>query len=294
MGSSFNTDLRYPPAMRLSMALLLVWGLLGVSVASAQQPTPPDFYAARDRARQEVGWTSGSCAGRPDLTENDFAALQARLVGELDALLRRTLGSVAAPKGFSGEGAWTPGLGCGLGMEALDGIAFSSGQADDRATVLVTSDAILRRWLAQPSLRRALGADDRAYAALLAEPDAAFADGRIDFSIVDFASWREVFAFLPVLRPAGVDAAAAFLGTAGNGDLAWPPRLIWVYLRQGDRIFLADADLEAPFGALAACDARRSAIDAFNACWKERGGDQAEFAAAHWQAQALVDALAAR
>jgi len=277
------------------MALLWVWVLLGVSMASAQQPTPGDFYAARDRARQELGWTSDGCAGRPDLTEHEFAALQAHLAGELDALLRRAIGSVAAPKGFSGEGAWTPGLGCGLGMEALDGIAFASGQVDDdRVTVRVTSDVILRRWLAQPSVRRALAANDRAYAALLAEPDAAFADGRIDFSIVDFANWREVFAFLPVPRPAGVDAAAAFLGAAGNGDLAWPPRLIWVYLRQGDRILLADADLETPFAALAACEARRSAIDAFNACWKERGGDQPEFAAAHWQAQALVDALAAR
>ena len=282
----------------MRLLLLSVAMFIGVASAAAQQPpsspTPADFYAARDRARQELGWTSDGCPGRPDLEQNEFAALQARLVGELDALLRRVIGSVAAPKGFSGEGVWTPGLGCGLGMDALDGIAFSSGQGDDRAMVQVTTDAILRRWLAQSSVRRVLAADDRAYAALLADPDAAFADGRIDFSIVDFAGWWEVFAFLPVVRPAGVDAAAAFLGTSGNGDLVWPPRLISVYLRQGDRIYLADADLTTRFAALAPCDARRSAIDAFNACWKERGGDQPEFAAAHWQAQALVDALAVR
>ena len=278
----------------MRLLLLSVAMFIGVATAAAQRPTAADFYAARDGARQELGWTSDSCAGRPDLTEKEFAALQARLVGELDALLRRVIGSVAAPKGFSGEGAWWPALSCGLGMDALDSIVFSRGQDDDRATVHVTSDAILRRWLAQPSVRRALASDDRAYAALLADPDAAFADGGIDFSIVDLASWREAFASLPVVRPAGVDAALAFIGTSGNGDLAWPPRLIWVYLRQGDRIHLADADLAAKFAALAACDARREAIDAFNACWKERGGDQPAFAAAHWQAQALVDALAAR
>ena len=96
------------------------------------------------------------------------------------------------------------------------------------------------------------------------------------------------------MRPAGVDAATALLGTSGNGDLAWPPRLISVYMRQGGRMFLAEADLTTRFAALAACEARRSAIDAFNACWKERRRDQPESAAAHWQAQALVDALAAR
>src|SRR4030095_14954399 len=105
--------------MRLPVILLCVCALLGASAASAQQPTPGDFYAARDRARQELGWTSGSCAGRPDLTESQFAARQVRFVAELDALLRRVIGSVAAPKGFSGEGAWRPGLGCGLGMDAL-------------------------------------------------------------------------------------------------------------------------------------------------------------------------------
>jgi len=67
--------------MRLPVALLLVWMMLGVSVASAQPPTAADFYAARDRARQELGWTSASCTGRPDLTEDEFAALQARLAG---------------------------------------------------------------------------------------------------------------------------------------------------------------------------------------------------------------------
>ena len=141
----------------MRLLLLSVAIFVGVSAAAAQQPTPADFYAARDRARHELGWTSGSCAGRPDLTENEFAVLHARLAGALDA-----------------------------------------------------------------------------------------------------------------------------------------PRLIWVYLRQGNRIFLADADLAAKFAALAACDARREAIDAFNACWKERGRDQPAFAAAHWQAQALDDALAAR
>jgi hypothetical protein len=278
----------------MRLLLLSVAMFIAASTAWAQQPTPADFYAARDRARQELGWTSDGCRGRPDLKKDEFAALETRLEAELDALLRRVVGSITAPKGFAGQGAWQPGLGCGLGMDALDGIVFSRGQGDDPATVLVTSDGILRRWLAQQSVHKTLAADDRAYAALLADPDAAFADGRIDVSIVDFASWWEVFAFLPVVRPAGVEAAAAFLGTSGNGDLVWPPRLISVYLRQGDRIYLADADLTTRFAALAPCEARRSAIDAFNACWKERGRDQPEFAAAHWQAQALVDALAAR
>src|SRR5882672_12036553 len=135
--------------MRPPMILLTAGMLLGASAVAAQQPTPADFYAARDRARQELGWTSGSCRGRPGLTESEFAALQARLVGELDALLRRVIGTVTTPKGFSGPGEWNPGLGCGLGMDALDGIAFAKGEGVDHTVVLVTSDGILRRWLAQ-------------------------------------------------------------------------------------------------------------------------------------------------
>jgi hypothetical protein len=190
-------------------------------------------------------------------------------------------------------------------MDALDGIVFSKGEGLDYTVVLVTSDGILRRWLALPP--------HPADAALQADPDAAFADGRLDSSVIDQASWRAVFAVMPIARPAGVDVASAFLGTGGNGDLFWPPRLIDAYVRKGDRVLIANAALETKFAALEACDApsraaeakarlaqppelmrlTQEAADAFNDCWMKRGRDQPAFAAALRQAQALVDDLAA-
>lgn len=181
------------------MVALSICLFVAVSTAWAQQVTPADFYAARDRARQALGWTSNGCPGRPDLKKEEVAALQARLEVELDA-----------------------------GVITMDG-------------------------------------------------------------------WMAPFAFLPVDRPADVDAVTVFLGTGGNGDLFWPPRLLSIYLRKGDRVLIADAALATKFGALEACDAlRQESVDAFNDCWVKRGRDQPAFAAALRQARALVDELAAR
>ncbi len=66
------------------------------------------------------------------------------------------------------------------------------------------------------------------------------------------------FAFLPVDRPAGIDAVTVFLGTGGNGDLLWPPRLLSVYLRKGERVYVAWAELATKFTALEACDTLRT------------------------------------
>jgi hypothetical protein len=203
------------------------------------------------------------------------------------------------------ELGWTSGCPGRPDMDALDGIVFSKREGLDYTVVLVTSDGILRRWLALPP--------HPADAALQADPDTAFADGRLDSSVIDQASWRAVFAVMPIARPAGVDVASAFLGTGGNGDLFWPPRLIDAYVRKGDRVLIANAALETKFAAREACDAPRraaeakarlaqppefmrltqEAADAFNDCWMKRGRDQPAFAAALRQAQALVDDLAA-
>ncbi len=294
--------LRARPLARL-IALFPLLSLLVLFPASAQQPSGVDFYTARDRARQTIGWTSAGCAGRPDLPEREFDALKVRLSAELDTTLRQVIGSLATPKSFSGQGEWSPGLGCGLGMDALDGIAFWNGKLGEQAeTVLVTTDGILRRWL---------GAAGGSHIRLQNDPDAGFRDGRLSAADIYQDGWMAPFAFLAIAKPPSVDAATVFLGQGGNGNLNWPPQLLSAYVRKGERIHVGHFNLATPFAPLEACDAPRraaeskarsaeheqwtrlmdEALEAFNKCWDARGRDQPAFAAALRQAQSLVDDL---
>src|SRR5262249_46744313 len=154
-----------------------------------------------------------------------------RLNRGLDPVMRRAVGRVMPPPPFSGDGDLNPGLGCGLGMDALDGIRFWTGAGDNFSSMLVTTVDLLRRWLKK---------NEPDHPQWQAELDAAFGSGQLNTEMIDREAWREVFAALSIDKPAGVDAAFAFLGQSGNGSLIWPPTIISVYVRKRDRIFLAD------------------------------------------------------
>jgi hypothetical protein len=173
----------------------------------------------------------------------------------------------------------------------LDGIAFSTGGTGGIwSDLVVSTPALLVQWLKRYKPD---------YPAWQADPDDAFRRGDLTTELIDEETWREVFAVLPVDKPAGVDAAFAVLGESGNGDLQWPPRLLSFYVRKGDRIFLADMSLDVKFAPIEACgdpgkpEWSADNVARFNECWKERGAKEPAFEAAVRQAQAFVRALAA-
>lgn len=290
-------------AKRLTRTLSgLVALLLAAPAATAQQSAVDDYFAAFERARATLIRESDKYPHQPWTKEqrNELDALHNRLSSDLEVAMRRIVGPVVAPKGFTGDGAWNGEVWTGLGADRLHGIAFRVHRTDhDWSELLVTTDEIMVKWLAKyilpdnPQLRGDL--------------DASFARGALSASIIDDDGWLASFASLAVDKPKGVDALTAFVGEGGNGDLIWPPQLLSIYLRKGHRIYLADTTLAIKFSPIAACDPGKElvemngvpvwkggneALDRYNKCWEERGKDNRGIAAAAWQAQAFIDALA--
>jgi hypothetical protein len=265
--------------------------LLAAPLAWAQSPAADDYFAAVDRGEAALTQKYGPCASpKPGVKMEDYDAEAERLNRGLDPLMRLAIGRISLPRPFFGDGNLNPGLGCGLGMDALDGIRFWTGSGDNWSGLLVTTSDLLRRWLKTNE-------PDRPQ--LQADLDAAFRTSQLTTEVIDREAWREVFAALAVDKPAGVDAAFAFLGQSGNGSLIWPPTMISVYLRKRDRIFLADLSLATKFTPIEACgDPNKPAwseenLARFNQCWKERGAAEPAVVAATRQALAFINALAA-
>jgi len=274
--------------MLRAFALLV---LLVAPCAWAQSPALDDYIASFDRGEAALTEKFGPCATpRPGIKMEDYDAEAERLNRGLDPLMRLVVGRVSLPRPFFGDGALNPGLGCGLGTDALDGIRFWTGSGDNWSSLLVTTNDLFRRWLKKNE-------PDRPQ--LQTDLDAAFRSGQLNTEVVDREAWREVFAALAIDKPVGVDAAFAFLGQSGNGSLIWPPNIISFYVRKRDRIFLADMTLATKFTPIEACgDPNKPTWSEenqtrFNQCWKERGASEPAFVAAGRQAQAFVNALAA-
>jgi hypothetical protein len=276
-------------AMHRVFASLLL--LLSTPCAWAQTRAVDEYLAAVDRGETALTREYGSCVdAKPDFKMDEYNAAAERLNHELEIVMRRVIGPVTPPRPFSGPGELNPGLGCGLGMDALDGIRFWTGAGDNWSTLLVTTGDLLRRWLKRY---------EPEHPQWQADLDAAFASGELNTEMIDREAWREVFATLPVDKPAGVDAVFAFLGQSGNGSVIWPPTMVSVYLRKRDRIFLVDLALDTKFTPIVACgdpnqpEPSDENAERFNKCWKQRGAQEPAFVAAGRQAQAFVNALAA-
>ena len=275
----------------MQRVLALVVALLLAPAGWAQSPALDDYVAAVDRGEAALAQKYGPCANpKPGVKMEDYDAEAERLNRELEPLMRLVVGRISVPRPLFGEGTLNPGLGCGLGTDALDGIRFWTGAGDNWSSLLVTNTDLLRRWLKKNE-------PDRSQ--LQTDLDAAFRTSQLNTEVTDREAWREVFAPLAIDKPAGVDAAFAFLGQSGNGSLIWPPNIISFYVRKRDRIFLADMTLATKFTPIEACgDSNKPAWSEenqtrFNQCWKERGAAEPAFVAAARQAQAFVNALAA-
>jgi hypothetical protein len=117
--------------------------------------------------------------------------------------LRRVMGPVPSPKGFSGAGTFSPdALCCGLGEGMLDGLLFQSGSG----SVLVTTESLLRLWLQE---HRNWWKDDP----LATDAKTALQSSAFYTQAISTDAAVTVFAPLPIRAPAGATLAVAELAT---------------------------------------------------------------------------------
>ncbi|MGZ5890498.1 MAG: hypothetical protein ACXWJS_07880 [Hyphomicrobium sp.] len=221
--------------------VLIVFLLVAAPRVWAQSPEEA-YIAARVQTGavlEEKSKTGGSAW--------DAAYDQAK--SNLEAQLRRLMGPVRSPKGFSGAGTFSPeALCCGLGEGMLDGILFRNGHG----SVLVTTENLLRLWLQE---HKNWWKDDP----LATNPKTAFQSSAFYTQAISSDAAVSIFAPLPIRAPGGASLAVAGLATQCNGSCSLP-QYIAAAVVKGGRVYVAlvDAALPAPTQGAAppgACDA---------------------------------------
>jgi hypothetical protein len=222
--------------------VLIVFLLIAAPRAWAQSPEEA-YVAARVRTGavlEEKSKTGGNAW--------DSAYDQAK--SNLEAQLRRVMGPVPPPKGFSGAGTFSPdALCCGLGVGMLDGILF---QSSSSSSVLVTTESLLRLWLQE---HKNWWKDDP----LATDAKTALQSSAFYTQAISTDAAVTIFAPLPIRAPAGATLAVAGLATQCNGSCSLP-LYIAAAIVKGGRVYVALVDAALPAttpGAAppSACDA---------------------------------------
>jgi hypothetical protein len=258
--------------MRAALAVLL---LLGVSPAEAQS-FEPAYFTARDRAAAELRTLEEHdppvAEGKPEYFSARFRAEYDRRHGDLAARLRSGLGALRDPAGFAGKGTLNPALCCYGRLGVLDGLRF---ERADGSRLIVSTDALLRRWL--PGTRNFW-------------PDGTVPD---DLSLVfrnaNFYQWSGAtdwpvleYARLPIGRP-------AFLVSAGPGS--WPDWVALSVARDG-RITVALFHPATPIAPIAACEAvGLHQLEAYRDCWGKQAAHQSWYPRLLREASAFAQAI---
>jgi hypothetical protein len=233
--------------------VLIVFLLIAAPRAWAQSPekAPEKAYVA---ARVQMGAVleeKSKSADAFDTTKPGGGAWYAahdQAKSNLEAQLRRVMGPVPSPKGFSGAGTFSPDtLCCGLGVGMLDGILFQSGSG----SVLVTTESLLRLWLQE---HKNWWKNDP----LATDPKTALQSSAFYTQAISADAAVTVFARLPIRAPAGA-LAVAELATQCNGSCSLPLYIAAAVVK-GGRVYVALVDAALPAttqGAapLGACDA---------------------------------------
>lgn len=257
-------------------AILLVSLLLAAPSVWAQSPDERAYLTERN----------GAIAA---LQKKFDEAQHKRLSATLEARLRRLMVRTAPPKGFAEPGAFSPDtLCCGTMTRRLDGLRFA---ATDEAggSVIVTTDGLLRTWLAEQKLPAA--------------SESAFRTGDFYTKAIVGEADVTLFAALPIVKPAGATVAVAALALASQMGASSPPRQIAVSVLKGGRAYVALVTAMPRPAPIAACDSVRKELQsratatqgeaAFVKCWTERAKDEPAFAGLTRQSQALAEAFAA-
>lgn len=226
--------------------LLIVFLLIASPLAWAQ--SPEEAYVT---ARVQAGAALEEKSKAPDAFDatkpggGAWFAAHDQVKSSLEAQLRRLLGPVPTPKGFSGTGAFSPdSLCCGVGEGMLDGILFQ----DKGGSVVVTSDSLLRRWL---HVHKDWWKDDP----LATDPETAVQSSAFYTQAISADAAVTLFAPLPIQAPGGATLAVAELALQCNGSCALPLRIVVAAIK-GGRAYVALVDATLPATATSgACDA---------------------------------------
>jgi hypothetical protein len=225
--------------------LVIVLLLIAGPLAWAQSPEEA-YLAARVQAGAALE-EKAKAADAFDTTKPDggtwyTAHDQARSI--LEAQLRRVLGPVPSPKGFSGAGTFSPDtLCCWQGVGMLDGIVFQSA----KGSVLVTTEGLLRSWLKE---HKNWWKDDP----LAIDPKAALQSSAFYTQAISADAAVTLFAPLPIHAPAGTTLAVAELALQCNGSCALP-LYVAVAVIKGGRVHVALVDATLATATPGTCDA---------------------------------------
>lgn len=225
--------------------LVIAFLLIASPPAWAQSPEQA-YLAARvqaaaaleEKAKAADAFDATKPGGGTWYTAHD----QARSI--LEAQLRRALGPIPSPKGFSGAGTFSPDtLCCWPGVGLLDGILFRGATG----SVLVTTEGLLRHWLRE---HKDWWKDDP----LATDPSASLLSSTFYTQAISADAAVTLFAPLPIHRPAGATLAVAALALQCNGSCTLP-LYVAVAVIKGGRVQVALVDAALPTAAPGTCDA---------------------------------------
>jgi hypothetical protein len=292
--------------MKAFLIALVALAPTALNAASLEQ----DYYAARDRAIKHM-----AAADKPGGYDDKLREYEDKALADLTARMRRIVGPSRLP-GMSGEGTSNVDtLYRGdQGFGRLDGLAY--GEIDAKTRVVVSTDTLFKAWLKSrrkwwptdevpQDMTKALRSDAFFTQALLG--DAAF----------------QIYAELPVTKPAKASTVFAMLNTRAQDIGPWPATEITVSLVQGHRVYVVTTPAETSIAPMPECVAlwdaankklqeesekppvpgqsfgdlsesvRSNGDEEFHRCFAERAPRDPGYAALVKQAQAIVDGLPA-
>jgi hypothetical protein len=284
------------PLVALTLSLLLAFP------ASAASPTQ-DYLAARD----------GYIRAYQHAADGDYDKMKLALA-ELEAQLRRIVGPTTLA-GFPADGKIhldtlsTADEGFGL----LDGLAYAIPLDEtgigDKVGVVVTTRPLFEAWL-KAHKTKWFGQEP-----LPQDPSAALKSDDFYRQALSTDAGVVIYAQLAVAKPAWARLAYGVLALRTQDAVGATPKEMDIVVIGSERVYAVTAKLESAIGPIAACEKVRQTFQeridaatssdkatklgaqgerAFLQCFATRARNEAGFAAAVRQAQALIDLLPAK
>ena len=305
--------------MHRNVKLFIVAAALLLS-SLAGATTPEDLYVAgRDAAIAKLNAAmKAEKRGPTDSYGANIGAIDDQARAQLEQQMRAIVGPVGI-RGLKEEG--TLNLDTLIegdeGFGVLDGLIYSS--ADNKTSVIVTTDGLFHRWLVQHKDWWGKDSSDIPQEPAAAVREAAFYTQAV---VTDAAIIR--FAELPIRKPPGAAFAFAILAARSQSEIPAKADEIFVAAARGGRVFVGQTQRLAPVGPIASCDAIRAewvkkSVEAaqkpkrdgttqsdeadrlsakseveFLHCFSAQASRQPTFAAAVSTAQSLIDAILPR
>jgi hypothetical protein len=267
--------------MRSILRLAAAFAILTAdgSFAAAAEATPAEdaYSAARDAAIATIKAASDATPHPGDADLDRIDALDDKERAGLEAQMRAIIGPVAI-KGMSADAKLNlDTLNDGFeGFGLLDGMVYGAPGA--KTHVIVTTDALFRRWLRGHK-------DWNGDSGLPQDPATAVKTDLFYTQAIQTDAAIVKFVELPVAKPADARFAFAMLAARTQSDAPKKADEVFVAISQGGRTFVAYTNEFTAVGPIPACDRLRGAL----------AGQAADAAKANGpSAQDKADALSAR